>query len=114
MKNKKGFASVFFLVWFLLISQIVVIRLDQINTETEMHHQITRIEEQEEELLPLLRWTRFQLSQQVQCEGWIEMLQREAVWDQDQVYLRGNEDVWIIGWDKDSRQVMSAQLCKRE
>ena len=58
MWDKRGFVSLFFLAWFLILSAWTSLGYLQINAEIEVAEQLEAGQRQELRLIPIFRWIR--------------------------------------------------------
>ena len=61
MRDKRGFVSLFFLAWFLILSAWTSLGYLQINAEIEVAEQLEAGQRQDLRLIPLPAWARLSL-----------------------------------------------------
>ena len=111
--RKRGFASVFFLSGFMIISQLVTVSLLQKEREVRMLMQLESILQQERELIPVIRWTNFQLQQERRCSGYRPELGKEVQWKEEEVHLFSDHEEWILKWNKNTGTVTDYEYRRR-
>ena len=97
----------------MMITQLVTLSLLQKDRELRMLMQLESIQRQERELVPLIRWTRFQLQQQIPCSGFRPELGKEAQWQQEEVHLFSDQEEWILKWNKNGNNVTDYEYRRR-
>lgn len=108
--NKRGFVSLFFLSWFLIISAWVSLGYLQLRAEMDVAQQLQLSEQQDLRLIPIFRWVRCQLQQQYRCDGWRPEIQADVAWSQGAVEIRTEFEKIAFRLDETDRKVTNYEI----
>ena len=89
MLNKRGFVSLFFLSWFLIISAWVSLGYLQLRAEIVVAQQ---------------------LQQQYRCDGWRPEIQADVAWSQSAVEIRTEFEKIVLRLDETDRKVTNYEI----
>mgnify|MGYP003377143693 CR=1 FL=1 len=110
MRDKRGFVSLFFLVWFLILSAWTALGYLQIKAEIEVVEQLEARQQQDLRLIPIFRWVRCQLSHEYRCGGWRSEIQAEVQWRGDTAEVRTDYEKIVLKLDGINRKVTNYEI----
>ena len=110
MLNKRGFVSLFFLSWFLIISAWVSLGYLQLRAEMDVAQQLQLSEQQDLRLIPIFRWVRCQLQQQYRCDGWRPEIQAEVQWHGGMAEVTTEYEKIVMTLDENGGKVTNYEI----
>ena len=110
MRDKRGFVSLFFLAWFLILSAWTSLGYLQINAEIEVAEQLEAGQRQELRLIPIFRWIRCQLEHDYRCDGWRPEIQAEVQWHDGMAEVTTEYEKIVMTLDENGGEVTNYEI----
>lgn len=110
MRDKRGFVSLFFLAWFLILSAWTSLGYLQINAEIEVAEQLEPGQRQDLRLIPIFRWIRCQLEHDYRCDGWRPEIQAEVQWHDGMAEVTTEYEKIVMTLDENGREVTNYEI----
>ena len=110
MRDKRGFVSLFFLAWFLILSAWTSLGYLQINAEIEVAEQLEAGQWQDLRLIPIFRWIRCQLGHDYRCDGWRPDIQAEVQWHDGMAEVTTEYEKIVMTLDENGRKVTNYEI----
>ena len=110
MPDKRGFVSLFFLAWFLILSAWTALGYLQLNAEIAVAEQLEASQRQDLRLIPIFRWVRCQLNHEYRCGGWRAEIQAEVQWRGDTAEVMTAYEKIVLKLDETNRKVTTYEI----